>query len=71
MGKMTWLYKNWPPFKKAWKEFRKAMKEVNQGNFLQSFKKATGKKLKLGDTPAAWNMHMLSAMYEIRRRFES
>ena len=34
-------------------------------------KKATGKKLKLGDSPAAWNMHMLSAMYEIRRRFES
>ena len=71
MGKMTWLYRNWAPFKKAWKEFRKAMKEVNQDNFPQAFKKATGKKLKLGDSPAAWNMHLLSAMYEIRRRFET
>ena len=69
--KLGWLLKNHPPLKKAWTRFLKTMKGVvKRKNFKKKFREATGKSLKLGDHPSAWNTRMISAMYEIERRLE-
>ena len=70
LSRLTYLVKKWKPFRKAWLKFRKKVPEVNQKNFPQKFKQATGKKLKLGESPASWESRMLSAMFEIERRLE-
>ena len=69
--KLGWLLKNHPPLKKAWTRFLKTMKGVvKRKNFKKKFREATGKSLKLGEHPSAWNTRMISAMYEIERRLE-
>ena len=69
--KIGWLLRKHPPFKKAWTEFLKKFKGVVKlRNFKKKFREATGKSLKLGDSPAAWNTRMISAMNEIERRLE-
>ena len=70
LSKLTILVKKWKPFRREWLKFRKRVTEVNQKNFPEKFKEATGKKLKLGKSPAAWETHMKSAMFEIERRLE-
>ena len=70
LAKLTYLVKKWKPFRKEWVKFRKRVPEVNQKNFPEKFKEATGKKLKLGDTPASWETRLKSAMFEIERRLE-
>ena len=69
--KIGWLLRKHPPFKKAWTEFLKKFKGVVKlRNFKKKFREATGKSLKLGEHPAAWNTRMISAMNEIERRLE-
>ena len=68
--KITYLYKNWDPFAKAWIMFRRKVPEVNQRNFLTKFKEATGKKFKVGSSPASWFTRIISGMNEIERRLE-
>ena len=69
--KIGWLLRKHPPFKKAWKDFLKKFKGVVKlKNFKKKFREATGKSLKLGEHPAAWNTRMISAMNEIERRLE-
>ena len=64
------LYENSATFKKAFKAFLKSNKSVNQKNFAEKFRSATGKPLKLGATPKSWYTVLLSAMSEIERRLE-
>jgi len=70
--KVKWLYKAWPPFKKMWKRMRKELPQINEKNFPEEFKKATGKSIagKLGNSPASWNTKLISAIYELERRIQ-
>jgi len=70
--KVKWLYKAWPPFKKMWKQFRKDLPQVNEKNFPQQFKQATGKSIanKMGPSPASWNTKLIAAIYELQRRIQ-
>ena len=67
---INWLIANWRPFKLAWRKFRKENPTVNRKNFEEMFRKATGKKFKVGDSPASWETRLTSAMFEIARRLE-
>ena len=69
--KIKYLKENSPPFKKAWEEFRTKMKKSIGGrNFEAKFKEATGKKFKVGESPASWYTRIISGMHEIERRLE-
>ena len=69
--KIRWLLRKHPPFKKSWTRFLRIFKGVvSMKNFKKKFREATGKSLKLGEHPAAWNTRMISAMNEIERRLE-
>ena len=72
LRKVKWLYKAWPPFKKMWKQFRKDLPQVNEKNFPQQFKQATGKSIgnKMGPSPATWNTKLIAAIYELQRRIQ-
>jgi hypothetical protein len=63
--KLKWLYKRWPPFKKLWKVFRKNNRDVDQKNFQAKFKEATGKNVKMGNSPATWFTVLVSAMNQL------
>ena len=52
------------------KEFLKNNKSVNQKNFADKFREATGKPLKIGESPQTWYKVLVSAMAEIERRLE-
>ena len=67
---INWLIAKWRPFKLAWRKFRKENPKVNRKNFEEMFREATGKKFKVGKTPASWETRLTSAMYEISRRLE-
>ena len=67
---LNWLIKKWKPFTREWQKFRKEMPSVNRKNFDAKFREATGKKFKVGKTPASWNTRLISAMHEITRRLE-
>ena len=69
--KVTYLFNKHPPFRKAWVRFLKIFKGVvTMKNFKKRFREATGKTLKVGENPAAWNTRLMSAMNEIERRLE-
>ncbi|MCH2064864.1 MAG: hypothetical protein MK194_14210 [Roseibacillus sp.] len=65
--KINFLLNKWPPFRDAWKK----AKGVNKSNIKKKFREATGKSLKLGDSPYSWNARLLSALHAIERRLES
>ena len=62
--KIDFLLKKWPPFRDTWKK----AKGINKSNIKKKFREATGKSLKLGDSPYSWNMRLLSALHAIERR---
>ena len=67
---LKYLYKNNAQFKKMFKDFLKKNKSVNQKNFADKFREATGKSLKIGAEPQSWYKVLVSAMVEIERRLE-
>ena len=64
------LYKSNATFKKMFKLFSKKNKSVNNKNFAEKFREATGKPLRLGSSPESWYKVLVSAMHEIERRLE-